>query len=76
MNTPPFVCVCTMAVKTFKMLPPSNCSCSSYQITIMDANIHLANRNQTILFLQPRFGYIDVNGYNSIWLHHDKGLLH
>ena len=52
------------------MLPPS-WSCSSYQITIMNANNLVANRNQTILFFQPRFGYIDINGRNSRWLHHD-----
>ena len=40
----------------------------------MNANNHFANRNQTILFFQPRFGYIDINGENSRWLHHDKGL--
>ena len=56
------------------MLPPS-CSCTSYHITIMNANIHFANRNQTILFFQPRFGNIDINGRNSRRLHHDKGLL-
>ena len=41
----------------------------------MNANNQLANRNQTILFFQPRFGYIDINGKNSRWLHHAYGLL-
>ena len=41
----------------------------------MNANNHFENRNQTILFFQPRFGNIDVNGGNSRWLHHAKGLL-
>ena len=60
--------------RTFIMLPPS-WSCSSYQVTIMNANNHFANRNQTVLFFQPRFGNIDINGRNSRWLHHDKGPL-
>ena len=47
-------------------------SWSSYQIKIMYANNHFANRNQTILFIQPRFGYIDINGRNSRWPHHDS----
>ena len=34
----------------------------------MNANNHFANKNQTILFLQPRFGYIDINIRNSRWL--------
>ena len=55
------------------MLPPT-WSCSSYQITVMNANNLFANRNQTILFFQPRFGNIDTNGKVSAWLHHDKGL--
>ena len=60
---------------TFIMLSPS-WSCSLYQLTIMNANNHFATRNQTILFFQPRFGYIDIIGKKSRWLHHDKGLLH
>ena len=59
----------------FYMLPPC-WSCSSYRQTIMNAIIIIfANRNQTILLIQPRYGNIDINGWNSRWLHHDKGLL-
>ena len=57
------------------MLPPS-WSCSSYRITIANANNHFANRNQTILFFQPRCDNIDINRRNSRWLHDDKGLIH
>ena len=42
----------------------SSWSRSLYQITIMNANNHDANRNQTILFCRPRFGYI-VMGNNE-----------
>ena len=31
-----------------------------------------ANRNQTILFFQSRFGNTDINGRNTKWPHHDK----
>ena len=55
------------------MLHPS-WSCSSYRITIMHANNHLAIRNQTMLFFQPRYGIIDINEINSRSLHHDKDL--
>ena len=45
------------------MVPPSWSYSSSYQITILlCATNHFANRNQTILFVQPRFGYIYING--------------
>ena len=40
----------------------------------MNDNNHFANRNQTILFFQPRFGFIDIKGKTLTWLHHDKGL--
>ena len=56
------------------MMPPF-WSCSSYQLTIINANNHFANRNQTILFIQPRSDDIDINERNSRWLRHDKGLL-
>ena len=49
-------------------------SCSLYRITIMNADNHFANRNPTILFFQPRFGNIDINGRKSRWLQHGKGL--
>ena len=55
------------------MLYPS-WSCSFYPITIMNTNNHFAKRNQTILFFEPRFGYIDIDENNSRWLHHDKGI--
>ena len=42
----------------------------------MHVNNHFANTNQTNLFFQPRFGYIDINGRNSRWLHHDNVLLY
>ena len=35
----------------------------------------MGNRNQPILFFQPLFGNVDINGRNSRWLHHDKCLL-
>ena len=54
--------------QTIIMLTPS-WSCSLYRITIMNATNHFANRNQTTLFFQPRFGYIYINGENSRWLH-------
>ena len=40
----------------------------------MNTNNHFAKRNQTILFFEPRFGYIDIDENNSRWLHHDKGI--
>ena len=51
-------------------------SCFLYRMTIMNAKNHFANRNQTILFFQPRFDNIDINSRNSRWLHIDKGLYH
>ena len=40
----------------------------------MNANNNFENRNQTILFFQPRFGNIDINSRNSRWLHCNKDL--
>ena len=40
---------------------PLSWSSSSDQITTMTAYNHFANRDQTILFFQPRFRNIDVN---------------
>ena len=42
------------------ILPPW--SCSLYRIMIVNANNHFAIRNQTILFFQPRFSNINING--------------
>ena len=58
--------------KTVFMLPLS-WSCTSYRITITNTNNHFANRNQTNLYFQPRFGNIDIIGRNPRWLHNDKG---
>ena len=41
----------------------------------MNANNDYANRNQTILFFQPRFGYIVINWEKLRWMNHEKGLL-
>ena len=41
---------------------------------LMNANNNFEKRNQTILFFQPRFGNIYINGRNSRWLHNDKDL--
>ena len=38
-------------------------------------NIYFANKNQAILFFQPRFGNIDINGRKPKWLHHDRSIL-
>ena len=69
-ETLPYLHACTY----WSNLPPT-WSCFSYQTKIMYASNHFADRNQTILFCQSRFGYIDINGSNSRCLHHDKGLL-
>ena len=57
-------------IELYTMLLPSS-SCSSYRITIMNAYNHLAIRNQTILFFQPRFGNIGINWRSSRGLHRD-----
>ena len=58
------------------MLPPS-WSCSTYRITIMNANNHFENSNQTILFFQPRFGNVETNGKKSRgWQNQDKVYKH
>ena len=41
----------------------------------MNANYQFAIRNQTILFFQPLFGNIVINGRSSRWLRCDKGIL-